>query len=49
MCVGWLERRGCSVTEGDETARRDKVIRLTPKGRKAQQNVRRLVDTTGQS
>jgi DNA-binding MarR family transcriptional regulator len=49
MCVGWLERRGCAVTERDEAARRGKVIRLTPKGRKAQQNVRRLVDATEQS
>jgi hypothetical protein len=37
------------VTERDEAARRGKVIRLTPKGRKAQQNVRRLVDATEQS
>jgi DNA-binding MarR family transcriptional regulator len=49
MCAGWLERRGCCVTERDEASRRGKVIRLTPKGRKAQQNFRRLVDTTEQS
>jgi DNA-binding MarR family transcriptional regulator len=43
MCMGWLERRGCTVTELDETARRGKVVRLTPKGAKAQDNARRLL------
>ncbi len=41
MCLGWLERRGCTVTEPDPTARRGKVVRLTPKGEKAQENARR--------
>ena len=37
MCAGWLERHGCAVTEPDRTASRGKVLRLTPKGQKAQQ------------
>ncbi len=35
MCTGWLERRGCAVTEADPTGR-GKRIRLTAKGTKAQ-------------
>jgi DNA-binding MarR family transcriptional regulator len=45
MCIGWLERRGCAIAEPDPTARRGKVIRLTPKGETAQRNAdRRLFD-----
>jgi DNA-binding MarR family transcriptional regulator len=38
MCVGWLERRGCVVVDADTSARRGKVISLTAKGKKAQDN-----------
>jgi DNA-binding MarR family transcriptional regulator len=43
MCAGWLERHGCAVTEPDRTASRGKVLRLTPKGHKAQQKYHRLL------
>jgi hypothetical protein len=46
MCAGWLERHGCAVQEPDPTTRRGKVIRLTPKGEKAQQKYRRLLRAT---
>jgi DNA-binding MarR family transcriptional regulator len=46
MCVGWLERHGCAVAVADTTARRGKVVRLTPKGEKAQQKYRRLLRAT---
>lgn len=48
MCTGWLERHGCVVVEPD-TARRGKVVRLTPKGEKALHNARRVLDTTQES
>ena len=43
MCAGWLERRGCARSEPDPTASRGKVLRVTPKGLKAQQKCRRLL------
>ena len=46
MCAGWLERQACAVTEPDPTASRGRLLRLTPKGRKAQQSARRVLDTT---
>jgi DNA-binding MarR family transcriptional regulator len=49
MCAGWLERHGCAVAAPDTTARRGKVIRLTPKGEKAQQKYRRLLGATEDS
>ena len=49
MCAGWLERHGCAVAVPDTTARRGKVIRLTPKGEKAQQKYRRLLRATEES
>ncbi len=49
MCAGWLERHGCAMSGPDTTARRGKVIRLTPKGEKAQQKYRRLLRATEES
>ncbi|HEX4434561.1 MAG TPA: hypothetical protein VH012_07020 [Acidimicrobiales bacterium] len=49
MCAGWLERHGCAVTEPDATTRRGKVIRLTPKGARAQQNARGHVESTDEA
>ena len=49
MCAGWLERHGCAVAAPDTTARRGKVIRLTPKGEKAQAKYRRLLRATEES
>ena len=49
MCAGWLERRGCAVTEPDSTAARGKVLRLTAKGQKAQQKYHRLLGATEES
>jgi DNA-binding MarR family transcriptional regulator len=49
MCVGWLERHGCVEAVPDTTARRGKLIRLTPKGEKAQQKYRRLLRATEDS
>ena len=46
MCTGWLDRHGCVVTEPDATARRGKVVRLTPKGENAQRKYRRVLATT---
>ena len=46
MCAGWLERHGCAVAEPDPTAARGKVLRLTDKGRRAQQKHERLVRAT---
>jgi DNA-binding MarR family transcriptional regulator len=42
MCAGWLERRGCAVTEPDPKASRGKVLRLTPKGHGAQAKYQRV-------
>ena len=41
MSVGLLKRLGCVLVEGDPTASRGKVVRLTPKGLKAQDKYRR--------
>jgi DNA-binding MarR family transcriptional regulator len=49
MCTGWLERHGCAVVEPVASGRRGKVVRLTPKGEKAQQKYRRLLALTGES
>jgi DNA-binding MarR family transcriptional regulator len=49
MCAGWLERRGCAVTEPDSTAPRGKVLRLTAKGQKAQRNHQNLLGATEES
>ena len=49
MCAGWLERHGCVEAVQDTTARRGKLIRLTPKGEKAQQKYRRLLRATEES
>ena len=49
MCTRWLERHGCVVTEPDAAARRGKVVRLTPKGEKAQQKYRRVLGATENS
>ncbi len=49
MCARWLERRGCVVTEPVADATRGKKLRLTLKGRKAQQKYHRLVDATEES
>ena len=49
MCAAWLERHGCAVRGPDTTARRGKVVRLTPKGEKAQQKYRRLLRATEES
>jgi hypothetical protein len=46
MCTGWLRRHGCATLEDDPTASRGKVVRLTPKGVKAQQKFRRLLAAT---
>ncbi len=34
MCTAWLERHECVVAEPDATARRGRVVRLTPKARR---------------
>jgi DNA-binding MarR family transcriptional regulator len=49
MCMGWLARHDCAVPGPDPTARRGKVVRLTPKGEKAQQKYRRLLRATEES
>jgi DNA-binding MarR family transcriptional regulator len=49
MGAAWLERHGCVVSGPDTTARRGKVLRLTPKGEKAQQKYRRLLRATEES
>ena len=46
MCTGWLERHGCVVTEPDATARRGRIVRLTPKGENAQRKYRRVLAAT---
>jgi DNA-binding MarR family transcriptional regulator len=46
MCAGWLERRGCAVTEPDPSASRGKVLRLTAKGRGARAKFRRVLSET---
>jgi len=49
MCAGWLEGHGCAVSGPDTSARRGKMIRLTPKGQKAQQKYRRVLHDTEES
>jgi DNA-binding MarR family transcriptional regulator len=49
MCAGWLERHGCAVVEPVASGRRGKVVRLTPKGERAQQKYRRLLAATEES
>jgi DNA-binding MarR family transcriptional regulator len=46
MCVGWLERHGCVVTERVATARSGKTVRLTPKGENALRKYRRVLAIT---
>ena len=46
MCAGWLQRRACAVEEPDPTASRGRVLRLTPKGGRAQQAAIRVVGST---
>ena len=46
MSVGLLKRLGCVVVEPDPTASRGKVVRLTGKGRKAQDKYRRILSDT---
>jgi DNA-binding MarR family transcriptional regulator len=48
MSVGFLERHGCVVVEPDPSANRGRVVRLTTKGRKAQDKYRRVLDMTEQ-
>jgi DNA-binding MarR family transcriptional regulator len=49
MGAAWLERHGCALTEPDTTASRGKVIRLTPKGERAQQKSLQLLAATEES
>jgi DNA-binding MarR family transcriptional regulator len=46
MSVGFLARHGCALVEPDPTARPGKVVRLTPKGLKAQKKYHRLLGVT---
>ncbi len=46
MCAGWLERRGCTERAPDPDASRGHVLRLTPKGRAAQDKYRRILAQT---
>jgi DNA-binding MarR family transcriptional regulator len=46
MSVGFLARHGCVLVEPDPTARRGKLVRLTPKGLKAQEKYHRLLGVT---
>jgi hypothetical protein len=46
MCAGWLVRHNCAVTGPDPTAKRGQVLRLTPKGHRAQLAYRRLLGVT---
>jgi DNA-binding MarR family transcriptional regulator len=46
MSAGFLERHGCVVVEADPSASRGKVVRLTSKGRKAQDKYRRTLGAT---
>jgi DNA-binding MarR family transcriptional regulator len=43
MSLSFLGKRGCVLNQPQATARRKKVLVLTPKGRKAQDNYRRLL------
>ncbi len=46
MSIGFLERHGCVVIEPDPSASRGKLVRLTPKGQKAQVKYRRILAVT---
>ncbi len=46
MALGFLERHECAVPEPDPSGGRGKVIRLTPKGQKAQAKYRRVLRET---
>jgi DNA-binding MarR family transcriptional regulator len=46
MALGFLERHECAVQEPDPSSSRGKVIRLTPKGQKAQAKYRRVLRET---
>ncbi|MGD0943755.1 MAG: MarR family winged helix-turn-helix transcriptional regulator [Acidimicrobiales bacterium] len=46
MSVGFLERLGCVLVEPDPAGARGKVVRLTPKGHKAQEKYRRILGDT---
>lgn len=48
MAAGILIRRSCAVTGPDPAASRGKVIRLTPRGRSAQDEYLRLLDAVEQ-
>ena len=48
MSVGLLKRLGCAVVEPEPNASRGKVVRLTPKGRKAQDKYLRILAETEQ-
>jgi DNA-binding MarR family transcriptional regulator len=47
VSVGLLERRACAATGPDPAATRGQVVRLTPRGRRAQDEYHRLVDVIG--
>jgi DNA-binding MarR family transcriptional regulator len=49
MSVGFLQRHGLVSVEPDPSASRGKVVRLTPKGRKAQDKYHRLLGATEES
>jgi len=46
MAVGFLARHGCVVVEPDPSASRGKRVRLTVKGRRAQDKYRRILGAT---
>jgi DNA-binding MarR family transcriptional regulator len=46
MAVGFLERRGCVEVVADPEATRGKVVRLTPKGQRAQATYGRILTVT---
>ncbi|HXZ69372.1 MAG TPA: hypothetical protein VEH31_00700 [Streptosporangiaceae bacterium] len=48
MAAGILTRQSCAVTGPDPAASRGKLIRLTPRGRSAQDDYIRLLDVTEQ-
>jgi hypothetical protein len=46
MCTGWLVRHGCVDVEPVASGPKGKVVRLTPKGERAQQKYRRILAVT---
>jgi DNA-binding MarR family transcriptional regulator len=48
MAVGFLKRRDCAAVEPDPSAARGQVVRLTPKGVRAQEKYRRVLTHTEQ-